>query len=138
MVSGPRRSHFWLALGWAYEDLHYRRWILRVPAHATAKDVLSYLYDFQSYTILQVATYWHFNDAVSVGDQLRRACQHVKSNSLEAPQPIHQNRTFEAECINLIASATDLAADAVMKKFEERLNDDLKKGRWDTSRGHWP
>jgi hypothetical protein len=116
--------------------LHYHGRNLRDPARATAKDVFSYLYNLQYYAFLWVATYWHFPDAVSVGDQLRRACQHVKSKLLEAPHYIHQNRTFEAECNSLIASATDIAADAVMKKFEKSLNDDLKKAGWYTSGGH--
>jgi hypothetical protein len=101
----------------------------------TRHSVFSYLYNLQYYEILRVATYWHFNDVVTVGDQLKRACQHLKSE-LKKPQCVHQNGKFEAECKSLIASATDIAGDAVMKKFEKSLNDDLKKARWDTSYGH--
>jgi hypothetical protein len=135
-ISGPDRSHFWPDLGWAYKELHgFHGQNLRDPARATAKDVFSYLYSLQYYEILRIATYWRFIEAVTVGAQLRRACEHVKSE-LKKSQYIHQNRTFEAECKNLIASATDIAADEVMKKFETRLNDDIKKPRWDTSYGH--
>jgi hypothetical protein len=48
--SGPRRSHFWLDLGWAYKDLkeYYRR-TLRDPASATAMDAIVYLNSLQYY-----------------------------------------------------------------------------------------
>ena len=85
-LSGPDRSHFWLDLGWAYKDLHgLHGQNLRDPAHATAKDVLSYLYNMLYYKILRVAPYWSINDAIPVGDQLRRAGLHVKSE-LKKPQ----------------------------------------------------
>jgi|SRR5215469_3907838 len=131
-ASGPVRSHFWFDLGWAYKDLHGR---LRDPARSTPEGVLSYLYGLQYYEILRVATYWHFQDAVTVGDQLRRACERVRSDS-KRPRYIHQDRAFEAECKTMIESATNTAANAVMEKFEKSLNDDLKQARWETSYGH--
>ena len=130
--TGPRRSHFWLDLGWAYKDLReFNAKNLRDPARATAKDVFSYLYSLQYYRILRVATYGRFHDVGTVGDQLRRACAQVKSEIGE-PQYIHQDRKFETQCKALLESATGVAADEVMKKFAKGLNDDLKMARWET------
>ncbi len=124
-VSGPDRSHFWLDLGWAYKDLEFHGRKLHDPARATAEEVFSYLYNLQYYEILRVSTYRYFGDAVTVGDQLEKACQRVKSE-VNSPQYIHQNRNFEAACKKLLASATDIAAEAIMKRFE-KLNRPIAK-----------
>lgn len=135
-VSGPGRSHFWLDLGWAYKDLRgFYSGHLRDPARATAADIFGYLYNLQFYNILRTATYMRFNGAVTVGDQLTRACEHV-SSELAKPQYIHQNREFQTECESLMLSATNLAADAVMKRFEKSLSEELKSARWASSYGH--
>jgi len=130
--TGPPRSHFWLALRWAYKGLReFNAKNLRDPARATAEDVFSYLYNLQYYRILRAATYGCFHDASTVGDQLRRACAQVKSE-IKQPQYIHHDRKFEAECKALLDSATSVAADKVMKTFEKWLNDNLKAARWET------
>src|ERR1700722_5126727 len=95
---GPMRSHFWLDLGWSYEDLHsFTTLKLRDPASSTMKEVFSYLYSLQQYKILRAATYERYNDASTVEEQLRQACRQVKEK-IHEPQYINQNRKFEVDC----------------------------------------